>query len=100
MPFYTTSVEKGGCHTGTDILLQLLLLFQLLLLLLLLPNTLCYDVVLFVLQRQPGARVPLTTSVGDDFFFVMAGPSAGPRGRTVGAGSCFAIAGQSAGLWW
>ena len=48
-------------HASTYILLQLLLLFQLVLLLLLLTDTFCYDVVLFVLQRQPGAGAPLTT---------------------------------------
>ena len=48
-------------HASTYILLQLLLLFQLVLLLLLLTDTFCDDVVLFVLQRQPGAGAPLTT---------------------------------------
>ena len=45
-------------------------------------------------------RGPPDNIVGDDFVFVMAGPSAEPHDHIVGAGGCFAAAGQSAGPWW
>ena len=45
-------------------------------------------------------RGPHDNIVGDDFFVVVEGPSAEPRDRTIGAGGCFAAAGQSAGPWW